>query len=153
MEPKPLEQQLLEATFRIFRVQRHRMHPEELTPAETFIISHIHRRGAGRGMRVSDIAERMMVTTSGVTQFVKALEARGLVERVRSDEDRRVVMVHTTPAGDALMEKSMERMRASYLRLVRHLGHEDSRHVLDAFVLVADFLEEDARDELSCDER
>ena len=93
---------------------------------------------------MSDIASKMKITTSGVTQFVKGLEIRGLVDRRRSDEDRRVVMLHTTERGDALMNASMQRMVESFTRLVEDFGNDESTRLRDILQRVADFLDEDA---------
>lgn len=61
-------------------------------------------RGAGeRGLPTLSIAERMIERTPGVTRLVDRLETKGLVERERSSDDRRQVVVRLSRAGrDAL---------------------------------------------------
>ncbi len=57
-------------------------------------------RGAGeRGLPTLEIGERMIERTPGVTRLVDRLEAKRLVERRRSSEDRRQVVVRITRAG------------------------------------------------------
>lgn len=46
-----------------------------------------------------EVAERCYVTPATVTGVVDTLEREGLVERERSDEDRRLVRVRITPEG------------------------------------------------------
>jgi DNA-binding MarR family transcriptional regulator len=61
-------------------------------------------RGAGeRGLPTLEIGERMIERTPGVTRLVDRLEAKGLVERRRSSEDRRQVVVRITRAGQDLL--------------------------------------------------
>ncbi|NLR75652.1 MarR family winged helix-turn-helix transcriptional regulator [Leeia aquatica] len=49
----------------------------------------------------------MMLTSGAVTGLVDRLEARGLVERIASQEDRRSLLVRLTPAGHALIDQAM----------------------------------------------
>lgn len=51
---------------------------------------------------VSEIANAMMVTASTMTITINRLERKGLVERERSGDDRRVVRVRLTERGRAL---------------------------------------------------
>jgi DNA-binding MarR family transcriptional regulator len=55
---------------------------------------------------MGDLAELVLVTTSGVTRVVDRLVEAGLVERVRPDNDRRVVTVSMTPAGKKTLRKA-----------------------------------------------
>ena len=57
-------------------------------------------QGAGKnGWTCSEIAERMVTRDPDITRLVDRLEDRGLVQRVRSEEDRRVVNVRITAKG------------------------------------------------------
>ena len=61
-------------------------------------------RGAGSdGLPSTEIAGRMITRVPDVTRLVDRLESTGLVERSRTSEDRRVVIVKVTQKGlDAL---------------------------------------------------
>jgi DNA-binding MarR family transcriptional regulator len=76
-------------------------------------------RGAGeRGLPTLDIAERMIERTPGITRLVDRLEKKGLVERQRSTEDRRQVVVRLTRAGrDALtpIDRAIDKLDAEVL--------------------------------------
>jgi DNA-binding MarR family transcriptional regulator len=52
-----------------------------------------------RGLRMSEISQRMMVTGGNVTRLVDQLTAEGLVQRETSPGDRRSFTVRLTPAG------------------------------------------------------
>ncbi len=71
----------------------------------------------GGPVPVGRLAEIEQVTAPAITKTVSALEADGLVERHRSDSDRRVVVVRATPAGRTLLERG----RAARVRLVADL--------------------------------
>lgn len=63
-------------------------------------------RGAGAdGIPSSNIAGRMIEKSPGLTRLLDRLEEKKLVIRVRSSEDRRVVMCYPTKAGATLLEQ------------------------------------------------
>jgi DNA-binding MarR family transcriptional regulator len=63
---------------------------------------------------VGTLAENLSLSKSSATQLIERLEKTGLVERVNDREDRRVVHVSITPAGEeyitVLKKKYMDRM-------------------------------------------
>lgn len=60
---------------------------------------------AGRGTTSADLAREYGIDASAVTRLIDRLEKRGLLSRVRSEEDRRVVRLALTPEGYALAEQ------------------------------------------------
>ena len=63
-------------------------------------------RGAGpRGLPTLAIVERMIEHTPGITRLVDRLEAKRLVERTRSDEDRRQVVCRISARGLAQLAR------------------------------------------------
>jgi DNA-binding MarR family transcriptional regulator len=60
---------------------------------------------AGQGVTAADLAREYGIDASAVTRLIDRLEKRGLLSRVRSEEDRRVVRLALTPEGYALAEK------------------------------------------------
>ena len=66
--------------------------------------------GAGdAGLRIGDIAGRVLLTSGGVTRLVARLEARGLVERVSCATDRRGTGVRLTGPGRDLLRATRPR--------------------------------------------
>lgn len=55
---------------------------------------------------VSQLAKAMSLHQSTTSNLVEKLEAKGLVTRVRSVDDRRVVKVQVSPAGKAILSKA-----------------------------------------------
>jgi MarR family transcriptional regulator for hemolysin len=49
-----------------------------------------------------ELADRLQLRGATLTHHLSAMEARGLVERVRNDHDKRQVQVALTPDGEAL---------------------------------------------------
>jgi DNA-binding MarR family transcriptional regulator len=60
----------------------------------------VHLEGAeGEGLGMTDLANRILSSKSGLTRVIDRMEAAGLVRRERPPEDRRVVKVFLTPKG------------------------------------------------------
>ncbi len=59
-------------------------------------------------IRVSDLAGKMYLHPATVVGILDRLESHGMVERVRSTDDRRVVKVDLTDSGHELVSKSPE---------------------------------------------
>ena len=58
------------------------------------------------GINVSEICARLSLETTTLTPLLKRLEARGLIQRVRSSTDERQVIVSLTAEGRALRGKA-----------------------------------------------
>jgi DNA-binding MarR family transcriptional regulator len=78
-------------------------------------------RGAGEeGLPTLEIGSRMVERQPGVTRLVDRLVRKGLVDRQRGEEDRRVVRCTITPEGlhalvrlDHVVERADERVMAA----------------------------------------
>jgi DNA-binding MarR family transcriptional regulator len=68
--------------------------------------------------RASDIADQLRVNPSTCTRMLDRLIRKGLVRRLRSATDRRVVLLRLTPAGRDLVDRVMTRRRADLEELV-----------------------------------
>ncbi|MEM9083536.1 MAG: MarR family transcriptional regulator [Planctomycetota bacterium] len=73
--------------------------------------------GSGdQGIRISDIAERMIFREPDCTRLVHKLENAGLVERRPSTADKRAVIITATTAG----KKKAQEILPEILELHRH---------------------------------
>jgi DNA-binding MarR family transcriptional regulator len=64
----------------------------------------VHLEETPDGLRMNELAERILYSKSGFTRVVDRLEEAGLVRRVRPEEDRRSILVVLTDEGRATME-------------------------------------------------
>jgi DNA-binding MarR family transcriptional regulator len=60
--------------------------------------------GAGEPLPANVLAERLLVTGASITSLVDTLERRGLVRRVRPDNDRRIVLIELTDAAQPVID-------------------------------------------------
>jgi DNA-binding MarR family transcriptional regulator len=65
-------------------------------------------------MSAGQLATEAVLTPATVTQMLESLSAAGLVERKRSESDRRVVTTRLTEEGRARVERKQEDLNAKW---------------------------------------
>jgi DNA-binding MarR family transcriptional regulator len=91
------------------------------------------------GMRMNEIAERILFSKSGLTRMIDRMEEAGLVRRERPAEDRRVIRVWMTPHGTETLRAAR---KVHHRGIQRHyLGHLTTRD-LEAIAAVLRKLED-----------
>lgn len=60
------------------------------------------------GLTVGEISHRLLTDPGSLTPLLKRLEAEGLLNRTRSREDERVVLVELTEQGRALQQEARQ---------------------------------------------
>lgn len=78
-----------------------------------------------QGRSCGEIAERMIDRAPDVTRRIDALVKAGLVERDRSDEDRRVVLTRITKKGLALLEKMHPEVSGRESKILEKIPQQD----------------------------
>lgn len=72
-------------------------------------------RAPDRSLRMTELAERVMVSPSGLTRTVDRLVSKGLVERDRFDGDARVMLARLTDLGRQVLRRAAK----THLRGIR----------------------------------
>jgi len=85
----------------------------------------VHLEESPGGLRMNELAERILYSKSGFTRVVDRLEAAGFVRRVRPDNDRRSILVVLTDQGRAMIDQARRHHRHA---IEQHF----SRHLTDA---------------------
>jgi DNA-binding MarR family transcriptional regulator len=94
-------------------------------------------RGAGEdGIPCSDIADRMITRDPDVTRLLDRLQKRGLVERSRGKQDRRVIYGKITAAGLKLLRELDAPLEKHGRELLRHVGQAKLQLLIDLLELV-----------------
>ena len=79
------------------------------------------------------LAEQMGASLPNLTGIVDRMAERGLVERLRDDDDRRVVVVRATPAGRLAVEEIDMVRRRQFGRLIETLTPAQQERALRTF--------------------
>ncbi|NLZ49849.1 MAG: MarR family transcriptional regulator [Clostridiales bacterium] len=92
-------------------------------------------------MKVSDLSEQLQLSNSTVSGIIDRLEKQGMVERTRSEEDRRVVYVSITKKVE---EEVIEHCKSAEKKLEDMLGNatdEELDQILHGLFLLEKVLE------------
>jgi DNA-binding MarR family transcriptional regulator len=89
-------------------------------------------RGAGdAGLPTLAIRDRMVEEAAGITRLLDKLESAGHVVRERSTPDRRQVLCHITPKGEALITTLDAPVDAANQRAGTHLDDAERRQLIE----------------------
>jgi MarR family transcriptional regulator, 2-MHQ and catechol-resistance regulon repressor len=95
---------LLKAGFLFLNHPERPYHRYDLTVSQIDVL--VTLAGAeGASLNCSEIADRTLITKGGITGILDRLEARGLVKRIPSRDDRRSVLIRLSDKGVALFVK------------------------------------------------
>jgi len=125
-----LEKNLRTISTRIRREGRKVLRDFPITPAQFDVLQVLFFNGE---KRMSDISRWLGITKSTTTGLVKRLIDADLVERRRSDKDRRSFIIDISDSGRTLIEKVIDR-RVEYLKSVMTEIKSDQVKALEVIV-------------------
>ena len=102
----------------------------DLTPAQ-YNTLRILRGALPDALTCGDIGERLVSPGPDVTRLLDRLEKHGLVQRLRDEQDRRVVRARITEKGLALLEEIDKPVDGVLREALGHLGVKDLRKLCD----------------------
>ena len=91
---------------------------------------------------MSRLSTEIALTQAGITGVVDKLEAHGFVERVRSNEDRRVVTISITSKGQEILRKAQRVHKEFVERSLGSLDPEELRELSLILRKLADVTDE-----------
>src|SRR5213083_2319473 len=98
----------------------------------------VHLEETPDGLRMNELAERILYSKSGFTRVVDRMEEAGLVRRVRPENDRRSILVVLTDVGRTTMEEARRHHRhAIEEHFSRHLADADVKALTRSFEKVS----------------
>ncbi len=89
---------------------------------------------------IGKLAGTISLSQATVTTILDRLEARGLVERVRSSVDKRKVMVHTTEAADTVLSQDPTILPPQFIERFDSLDNATQNQLMDAISRTAGLL-------------
>ena len=98
----------------------------------------ISNRGA---TSLSKLAVALGVTPTNTTGIVDRLLKRGLITRTESPEDRRVLLLRTTPLGDELIAELRQKRKERMAELFNRLTEEEATYVGEALKIMVRVIE------------
>jgi DNA-binding MarR family transcriptional regulator len=127
LEPNPAVAEVL-AAFGEFLVAQRRLrgrdaqHPGDLSFAQLRVLAALEE---GHSCPTGQRAEKAGVSPATVTGMLDNLEQMGIVTRVRSAEDRRVVLARLTDEGRRLRDQKRQEVRGAFEQALTSLSARD----------------------------
>jgi DNA-binding MarR family transcriptional regulator len=106
-----------------------------LTPTQ-YNALRILRGARADGIPCSEIGERMITRDPDITRLLDRLQKRGLAERTRGKQDRRVIYGRITAAGLKLLREMDEPIEKHGREMLRHVGQGRLKELIDLLALV-----------------
>ena len=98
----------------------------------------VHLEETPEGLRMNELAERILYSKSGFTRVVDRMEEAGLVRRVRPENDRRSVRVVLTDSGRVTLDRARRHHRHGIEQhFARHLDDTDVKALARALEKVS----------------
>jgi len=137
-----LVRQLMENIVRFNRMHWNKSPIPGLTHSELVVLHLIegHENQNKSGIKVSELSELLKVTSPTVTQLIKSLKKKGLVERNIDKSDRRVVLITLTKEGEKIDQTARESFTDFFNDLVDYLGVEESNKLNELLMTVCNYL-------------
>lgn len=98
--------------------------------------------GTGEPKNMSSVAKALSVTTGTLTIAVNSLVKKEFVNRVRSEEDRRVVLISLTASGKKAYEQHKKFHEEMINSIIAQLSPEESSILAKALTKITQFFNE-----------
>jgi DNA-binding MarR family transcriptional regulator len=124
-------QELIERIAYKLRQKAH--HPQteyRLASGQIFVVMMLYKQ---QKCKASDIASQLGVTSGAVTGLTDKLVNLGLMNRIRSEEDRRVVHFTLTDKGIETAKKIVQERLQKFVNIFKKLEDQDLEKMLDVF--------------------
>ncbi len=82
------------------------------------------------GVPIGTLAHKVSLSQATITDIADRLERRGLVRRIRSDQDRRRVMLQITEHGNEVMQNKPTVLRDEFLQQFTRLERWEQMQIL-----------------------
>src|SRR6516162_3219036 len=100
----------------------------DLTPSQYNILRIL--RGEGKPLPILEIASRTIAVVPGITGLIDRLEQAGFVNRLRCENDRRVIYVALAEQGIKILADLDEPLLALHRKLMGHLAQGDLKELI-----------------------
>jgi len=146
-EPREIEDDIVAAIRRIIRaidLQSRRLNERyKLTGPQLATLREAERLVSPT---TSALARAVHLSQPTVTGILNRLEQRGLVQRVRSSDDRRSVEIRVTEAGGELLDETPSLLQDRFRSELKRLDEWERHGLLSALQRIASMMDAEALD-------
>ena len=116
---------------------RNLVHSHGLTGPQALLLTEIVRSGSITG---SELAKRVSLSQATVTDVVKRLESRALLERTRDQVDKRKLLLRASTQGQALVKQSVPLLQERFQTRLSELKEWEQTQLLASLQRIAEMM-------------
>jgi DNA-binding MarR family transcriptional regulator len=114
--------------------------PDNVTPTQLSVFGAIYRHGP---LALGELAHRERLSPPTISKVVSSLEDRGLIERLRDAEDRRVCRVVVSQTGHEFIHEGRARRNAWLAARIEALSERERSALVAAIPVLERLVERD----------
>jgi DNA-binding MarR family transcriptional regulator len=122
----------------IDRHSRNLVQSHGLTGPQALLLKEIVRNNKMTG---SELAKRVSLSQATVTDVVKRLESRGLLEKSRDPVDKRKIILRGTARGEALVRQSVPLLQERFQARLSELRDWEQTQLLSSLQRIAEMMD------------
>lgn len=134
--------QIWELFHELFRNKPQHQDQMTLTQLETrvvYIISKYNKK-SGSKASVSIIKSKLNVSSPTISQVIRNLVEKGLVEKVQDEKDKRVTRLILSKKGIETLSVAFHNVENEFVKIANHLGDEKSDQFIAIMTDIVDYL-------------
>ncbi|KLO22475.1 MULTISPECIES: MarR family winged helix-turn-helix transcriptional regulator [unclassified Marinitoga] len=108
---------------------------EKLKTMEFYIVMYIGLKGP---QKMSNLAKHFSTTKSNITNIVDNLEKKSYVERLRTKEDRRIILITLTKKGEKVFSETVKNFKLLFNDFISKVSKEDFEIISKGFYKIID---------------
>ncbi|MBV7504721.1 MarR family transcriptional regulator [Bacillus sp. sid0103] len=118
---------------------------DDLTNDQHYILRYIHQ---AKECTSTELADAFEVNKSAITAIINRMADRGLIERTRDENDRRVVYLTLTNEGYTLYENCQEKVQLLVESIITQFDQSEITAFINTYEKLAQILINKKKDEL-----
>jgi len=118
---------------------------DDLTNDQHYILRYISQSGECTS---SELADAFEVNKSAITAIINRMADRGLIQRTRDKNDRRVVYLTLTEAGNTLYQNCQEKIRFLVESIITQFEDSEIKNFINTYEKLAQILANKKKEEL-----
>ncbi|WP_411954961.1 MarR family winged helix-turn-helix transcriptional regulator [Alkalibacillus sp. S2W] len=115
----------------------HLLETEDLHPSHFHILHTVEQFGQ---VQMSEIARSLSINKSNLTPLIQKLISHDLIQKEKSELDRRVTYVYLTDKGETFLSVQKRRLEAVVEERLSTLSQDDQRQLKEAFQSISKIL-------------
>jgi DNA-binding MarR family transcriptional regulator len=109
----------------------------DITPPQFNALQALIRR---KSMTMGELCQELFLASSTVTDLIDRMEKNNLVQRVRDEEDRRVVRLQVQEKGQKVLDEVMRARKAYLATVLAQLSEEECIRLRDSLKQIHDLM-------------